>query len=78
MQAAPGGSFPQLPLLQTFGDTQSALLVQVDLQAPFEPHCHGSHIVGVTVLQVPAPSQVRAGVRVDPVHVAAAQLVPAG
>jgi hypothetical protein len=31
----------------------------------------------VTVWQVPAPLQVRAGVNVDPVHVAATQVVPA-
>jgi hypothetical protein len=31
----------------------------------------------VTVLQVPVPLHVRAGVNVEPVHVAATQVVPA-
>jgi hypothetical protein len=77
VQGAPGGSLPQLPLVQTFGATQSALVVQVTLQAP-APHPNGSHICVVVVRQAPAPSQVRAGVSVDPVHEAAPQLVPAG
>jgi hypothetical protein len=78
VHAAPGGSLPQLPALHTLGETQSLLAVQVDLQAPFEPHIQGSQGEVVTVLQVPAPSQLRAGVSVDPVQEAAAQLVPAG
>jgi hypothetical protein len=77
VQAAPGGSLPQLPLLQTLGATQSALVVQVALQE-LVPHANGSHIAVVALRQVPAPSQVRAWVSVDPVHEAAAQLVPAG
>jgi hypothetical protein len=76
-QAAPGGSLPQLPLLQTLGATQSALVVQVALHMP-APQPNGSHMAVVALRQVPAPSQVRAWVNVDAVHEAAPQLVPAG
>ncbi len=77
VQGAPGGSLPQLPLLHTLGATQSALVVQVILQAAV-PHPNGSHMAVVAGRQVPAPSQVRAWVSVEPVHDAAAQFVPAG
>ena len=67
---------PQLPAAHVAGAVQSALPAQVVLHAPFEPQAHGSHRVDVTVLQFPAPSQVRAGVATSPiVHVAAAQTV---
>ena len=74
-QGAPGGSFPQLPLVQELGATQSLLVVQVILQAPV-PHWKGSHSVEVTVLQFPVPSQVRAGVSVSPLQLCATQVVP--
>jgi hypothetical protein len=77
VHAAPGGSLPQLPLAQTLGATQSAFVVQVTLQAD-APQAKGVHVAVVAGRQVPAPSQVRDCVRVDPVHEAAAQLVPAG
>jgi len=76
VQVAPGGSLPQLPLVQLLGETQSALVVHVCLQAPV-PHSNGSHIAVVAARQVPAPSQVRPCVSVDPVQEAAPQLVPA-
>ena len=76
VQGAPGGSLPQLPPVQTLGDTQSALVVQVALHAAV-PQTNGSHMAVVAFRQVPAPSQVRAGVSVDPVHEAAPQVVPA-
>jgi hypothetical protein len=75
-QGAPGGSFPQLPLVQELGATQSLLVVQVILQAPV-PHWKGSHIAVVATRQLPAPSQVRAWVSVVPLHEAGAQFVPA-
>ncbi len=78
VHAAPGGSLPQLLLVQELGETQSVFAEQVTLQAPV-PHSNGSHMTVVAARQVPAPSQVRAWVSVDPVHDAAApQLVPAG
>jgi hypothetical protein len=76
-QVAPIGFFPQLPLVQTFGATQSAFEVQVVLQAAV-PHMNGEHIAVVAVRQAPAPSQVRAGVSVDTAQEAAPQFVPAG
>ena len=77
VQAAPGGSLPQLPLAQTLGATQSALVVHVALHAAV-PQANGVHVAVVAVRQVPAPSQVRACVKVAPVHEAAPQFVPAG
>jgi hypothetical protein len=78
VQGAPGGSLPQLLLVQEFGETQSVLDEQVVLQAAV-PHWNGSHITVVAVRQVPAPSQVCACVSVEPVHDAAApHSVPAG
>lgn len=77
LQAAPGGSLPQLPFAQTLGATQSALVVQVALQAAV-PQAKGAHGAVLAGRQVPAPSQVRAWVSVDPVHEAAPQFVPAG
>ena len=78
VQGAPGGSLPQLLLVQEFGETQSALVEQVVLQAVV-PHWNGSHIAVVAARQDPAPSQVCACVSVDPVHDAPApQSVPAG
>ena len=77
VQAAPGGSFPQLPLVQELGATQSLLVVQVVLQAPV-PHWKGSHMAVVATRQLPEPSQVRAWVSVVPLHEAGAQFVPAG
>jgi hypothetical protein len=76
VQGAPGGSFPQLLLVQELGATQSALVEQVILQAPV-PHWNGSHIAVVAARQVPEPLQVRAEVSVEPLHEAGAQVVPA-
>jgi hypothetical protein len=42
------------------------------------PHTYGSHGVLEAAWQVPAPSQVRAGVALPALHEAAAQVVPAG
>ncbi len=78
VQAAPGGSLPQLPLAQTLGATQSALVVQVALQAAPCRRRTACTWPSSPSRQVPAPSQVRACVNVDPVQEAAPQLVPAG
>ena len=78
VQRAPGGSLPQLLLTQELGETQSVFFEQVVMQAPV-PHSNGSHMTVVAARQVPAPSQVRAWVSVEPVHDAAApQVFPAG
>lgn len=78
VQVDPGGSLPQLLLVQELGETQSEAVVQVVLQAPV-PHSNGSHICVVAVRQAPAPSQVWPSVSVEPVQEAAfPHVVPAG
>jgi hypothetical protein len=75
----PSGNLPQLPLTQLFGDTQSAVVPQVILQAfVVASHTYGSHSVLVTDLHTPAPSHVRCGVCVDPTQVGAAHWVVLG
>ncbi len=77
VQGWPSASLPQLMLTQRFVVTQSAAVVQVVLQVGVAvSHRYGSHSELVTVRQTPAPSHVRCGVSVDPVHVAAAHCVP--
>jgi hypothetical protein len=73
---APFGRLVQTPLEQMFGETQSVSALHDILQTP-EPHPYGSHIDVVAAWHVPVPLQVRADVSVDPVQVAAAQVVPA-
>jgi len=68
--------FAQLPPMQVKGATQSASTVHVFRQA-VPPHMYGSHIDVVAVWQVPMPLHDRDDVNVEPVQVAAAQLVPA-
>ena len=60
LQAALIGFRPQLPLLQVFGDAQSALVEQVVRHAA-DPHAKGAQLDDVAVWQVPVPLQVRAG-----------------
>jgi hypothetical protein len=75
---APSDLSPQDPaLLQEFGETQSASAVQVDLQAA-TPQVKGAQELAVGVTQVPAPSQLEAGVKVVPLlgQVAPAHGVP--
>src|SRR6185503_14006772 len=68
---------PQLPVVHTFGDAQSPLTVQVVLHTrAVVSHPKGSHSELVTVRHTPAPSQVRAGVSVDPVQLPCTQTVP--
>jgi hypothetical protein len=65
VQAAPIDSRPQLEVavLQVFGEAQSAVDAQVFLQTPFAAsHANGAQSDEVTAWQLPAPSQVRAGV----------------
>jgi hypothetical protein len=76
VQVAPFGRLVQTPPEQTLGATQSVSTVQVVLQAPLS-QVKGSHAEVVAVWQVPVPLQVRAGVSVEPVQVAAAHEVPA-
>jgi hypothetical protein len=76
VQVAPLGRLVQTPVEQMFGDTQSVSTVQVVLQAPV-PHAYGSHIDDVAVWQVPVPLQARADVSVEPLQLAATQVVPA-
>ena len=76
VQAAPFGFFEQMVPLQVLGNTQSELLVQLVRQVPFVPHMKAPQLPPVTVRQVPAPSQVRAGVNMVPMHIDAAQVVP--
>jgi hypothetical protein len=76
VHAAPMAFVVQLPPLQVNGETQSVSAVQVVLHAPV-PQTNGSQAEVDTVWQVPVPLQVRAGVSVEPVQLAATQLVPA-
>jgi hypothetical protein len=76
VQAAPFGRLPQLPPLQTLGATQFASVVQLTRQLPFVPQLYAPQVPAVTVPQTPAPSHVRAGVKLVPVQVDAAQVVP--
>ena len=56
--------------------TQSATDAHVVLHV-FVPQTYGEQLTGLC-WQVPAPSQLPAGVAVDPLHDAAPQIVPAG
>ena len=75
-QGALIGFRPQLPVLQVLGDAQSAAVEHVILQTPV-PQAYGAQLDVVTVWQVPVPLQVRAGVSVEPVQVAATHWIPA-
>jgi len=76
-QTAPGGLSPHEPELQEAGDLQSASAAQLVLQAP-APQPKGAQEVDIGVTQLPAPSQLEAGVKVVPEagQVAPAQGVP--
>ena len=76
VQVAPFGRLVQTLPMQTLGETQSVSAVQDVLQAPV-PQVNGSQADDVAARQVPVPLQVRAGVNVDPLQVAAAHEVPA-
>jgi hypothetical protein len=58
------------------GDTQSAVVAQVVLQAP-APQTYGEQELAAGITQVPVPLQLAAGVSDEPVQVAPAQAVPA-
>jgi hypothetical protein len=77
----PLGFLPQLPAVQTFGDTQSVAwvpTVQLPRHAPpVAAHVNGAHDVGDGVTQVPVPLQAGAAVTAAPVQLCAPQLVPA-
>jgi hypothetical protein len=73
LQTAPGDLRPQEPALQEAGGAQSASAVQDDLHTPV-PQAKGAQELDVGFTQLPAPSQVDAGVNVVPV---AGQLAPA-
>jgi hypothetical protein len=77
VHVAPFGFFPQLPVMQVFGDTQSVVVVQSTRHALLVPHWYGSQPEESAGRQRPAPSHVREVVRVDPTQVAAAHSVPA-
>jgi len=79
LHTAPGGLRPQEPALQEAGGAQSASALQDDLQTPV-PQAKGAQELDIGVTQLPAPSQVEAGVNVVPVvgQVAPAQGVPCG
>lgn len=75
-QATPAAFWAQLPPMQVKGATQSAFTVQVVRQV-VALQAYGLHIDVVAVWQVPVPLHDRAAVSVEPVQVAAAQVVPA-
>jgi hypothetical protein len=74
---APSGLRPHDPALQEEGAAQSASAVQDDLHTA-APQANGAQELDIGVTQVPAPSQVAAGVNVVPVggQLAPAQGVP--
>jgi hypothetical protein len=76
VHVAPLGRLPQLPPVQTLGATQSASAVHVARHVPLAPHLYAPQLPALAVPHVPAPSQVRAGVKVVPLQVDAAQVVP--
>jgi len=80
VHAWPSGSLPQLVPTQLFGDTQSAVLPQVILQAGAVGGAAGSQMYGsqsevVTDLHTPAPSHRRGGVSVEPTQLGVAHWV---
>ena len=76
VQAVPIGFNVQLPALQMLGATQSASAVQVARHAvPAASHLYFPHEPGAAAAQAPAPSHSRAGVKVEPLHVAAPHTV---
>jgi hypothetical protein len=78
VQAVPGVSSPQTPALQTLGDTQSALVAQEVSQTVALPQIRfPGQAAATTVRQIPEPSQVCAGVSVEPVQLAGTHWVPA-
>jgi hypothetical protein len=64
-QTAPLDLSPHEPALQYWPCAQSPSLVQADSQA-FKPQMKGKQEIGAGVLQLPAPSQVPAAVKVLP------------
>ena len=76
VHVAPLGRLPQLPPVQTLGATQSPSVAQVARQVPAVPHLYAPQLPAVDVPHAPAPSQLRAGVKVVPLHVDAAHVVP--
>ena len=73
----PLGLLPQLPPMHVLGDTQSPSALHVVRHAfAVGSQLNGSQSELVTVLQTPAPSHVRWGVHVDPVHAAGAHGMP--
>jgi hypothetical protein len=76
-QTAPFGLRPHDPLLQVANGAQSALVLQVALQA-LTPQPNGKQEVEPGTTQVPAPSQLPPGVKVVPLvgQVAPWQAVP--
>ena len=79
LHTAPAGLSPHDPALQVAGGTQSAWLAHEALHA-FAPHTYGTHDTGAAITQVPAPSQLAAGISVAAVagQVAARHGVPCG
>ena len=75
-QLDPLGLLPQLPPMQTFGAAQSVPVEHVVLHTrAVVSQPYGSQSELVTVRHTPAPSQVRAGVSVEPVQVPATHTV---
>ena len=76
---APFGLRPHDPATQDAGGAQSASAVQLDLHPPV-PHVKGEHELDIGFTHTPAPSQLEAGVKVDPPvgQLPSAQDVPCG
>jgi len=77
-QVVPSGFFVHVPPLQTFCAAQSAVVVQLTLQAfAVVSHTKFPHDVAVAATQVPVPLHMLAGVNVATMQLAARQVVPA-
>jgi hypothetical protein len=73
---APSGSFPQLPVVQTFPPEQSVLVVQVVRQL-VAPQAYGVQLWLAPGAQLPTPSQRAPSVTVEPLQVWLPHALPA-
>jgi hypothetical protein len=76
VQAAPVGFLPQLPLTHWLGAMHSAAVEQVVWQSVDEAQMKGSQGCWIPATQVPDPSQRETSVRVEPLQLWGAQIVP--
>jgi hypothetical protein len=76
LQTWPLAFLPQLPAVQTLGDTQSSL-TEHDTRQALPAHWNGAHGIAAPAWHKPSPSQVAEGSSLPLVHEAARHSVPA-